>query len=396
MAHAMPATEPGASSDSVESSGTRPASPGGTAERGRSRTVSLALSAVVVAGLVAGLLGEVTHELFQPRLQRFQYGPIPGVDAPSLETQRIADTNNAALVMGIQGAVLALAMGLAGGLASRSPIRGAAVGLGAMVAGGAAGASATLAMLPILFRSLVPNPNDLLTLVLVETAIWSAIGAVAGLAMAMGFWRIRRLPIAVLQGAIAAIVAAIVHRLLCALISPASAPTTFLPDDATSRLLGVGLLFLFVAIGTAGGMLDTGPTRDPAGEGAHGARCRFGLHPDGSLARSEPRARGHRAEQRSELLQVGRSDSPDREFLLDDRADRRAEPFQGRPTGGIVPDVATLLGVVGEVVEFLRPAAVQEVMVPGLEHRDGEPALVRPAAALGEDHLGDIDLGIRG
>ncbi len=89
----------------------------------------IALSAGVVAGLLAWLIAELTHGFFRPKLYQISAMGLTALQ-PSQESQRVADNMNAMLAFAILGGVTGLFMGLAGGLAGRSPARGVVAGLG--------------------------------------------------------------------------------------------------------------------------------------------------------------------------------------------------------------------------------------------------------------------------
>lgn len=266
----MRPSEPGSSADrteTVDPSSVVPAVPEPGAPRLRREVWLVALAAAVVAGLVAWLAEEATYGVFKPRLfhQRLPDGAI--TFQPTLGSQKVADTRNAALAFGLQGGIVALALGLAGCLGSRSARRGVMVGLVAALAGAAAGAASAAALFPVIYLNPVPDPNDLMTPLMVRAGIWVAIAVVAGAAFAIGFRAGRGLSAPIGGALIGAVLATLLYGLLHGLLSPASGPTTLVAAGARERLIAVALMSLLVAAGAVRGTLG------------HLHRPRSGPHP---------------------------------------------------------------------------------------------------------------------
>jgi hypothetical protein len=221
---------------------------------------------VLVAVLAAGLLSwagiEATRGLIRPQVFQKQMPDGSTVVDATLDSKKSADMKDVALASGIQGGALALVLAVLGGLVGRSPGRGLAVGLCAMVAGAAAGAAAGYRLFPIIFRDHVPDPNDLLTPLLVQAGIWIAIGAVAGLALGLGLGSVRRVPDALWGSVLGGFLAAGLYRLLYGMLSPASSPTVLVALDPTNRLLAAFCLAGLVSVGAAWGAIagSTAPT----------------------------------------------------------------------------------------------------------------------------------------
>ncbi|GAC1468686.1 MAG: hypothetical protein NVSMB9_11580 [Isosphaeraceae bacterium] len=222
------------------------------------RVWTIVLAAGVLAGLVAWIAGELTHQFFRPRRYTVQ---IMGMSSeqPSRESQKAADLANAALGSAILGSVTVLAMGLAGGLAGRTAGRGVVIGLGAMAVGACAGAGMTLALVPILAGQLVPDWNDLLTPILIHGGIWMAIGAVGGLAFAISLRSWHQLPFIIASACLGAFTASILYHLLSGFFFPHSSSTEAVGGSAGIRLLATSLVTILVAIGVAQGNLRRVP-----------------------------------------------------------------------------------------------------------------------------------------
>ncbi len=219
--------------------------------RSHRRVWTIVLSAAVAAGLIAWLGGEAAYGFFKPRLFVVHLRDGSTSLQPSIGSLRAAEFKNAALASGILGAVLALAMSFAGGLVSGSPARGALVGLGTQAAGALAGVLATLVLFPVLHRQPVPDPNDMLTPIVVQAGIWMTIGTVAGMSFAIGSRNLRHPAKAVLAGCLAAVLAAVLFHLFIGGLFPDSGPPTLFATTPVRRLIAVLTVTILIAAGSA-------------------------------------------------------------------------------------------------------------------------------------------------
>jgi hypothetical protein len=173
---------------------------------------------------------------------------------PTFESQTAANKKNAILAHAIYGCALGLMMGLAGGLAARSLQRGVFVGLGAQAAGAVIGVIAATVVLPLFYRHNVPDPNDLLSPILLHGAMWAAIGGLAAAAFACAAGRpLRLIPLAVGDACVAAFLASVVYHLLSAEVFPESKSIDPVADWPIVRLLALSLLAGCIAMGAARG-----------------------------------------------------------------------------------------------------------------------------------------------
>jgi hypothetical protein len=225
------------------------------AERGRLRPRqmwALALSAGAAAGVVSWLGGEWALTAFRPRTFKVQIMLMTYIQ-PTTASQNAADFKNATLAFAILGSATGLAMGSAGGLAGRSPSRGVIVGWGGAALGGLVGAIASWYLLPLFYRRFVPDPNDLLSPILIHGGLWTAIGAVGGAAFAIGMGCGRRVPQAILGAGAGAALATVLFHLLAASLFPDSRSTEPVAASSTVRLLSRMLVTVLVAAGAARG-----------------------------------------------------------------------------------------------------------------------------------------------
>lgn len=238
-----PATaEKGPESELVRSRRNRP--------RFNLRVWGIALAAGVAASLGAWLLGELVHDFFRPQLFPVRVALTTYIQ-PTLASLNTADLKNATLVFTILGGAMGLVMGAAGGFGARSPLRGLTVGLGGLVAGGSAGALASLGLFPFFSRQVVPNPSDLLWPTLIHAGVWMAIGAVGGAAFAIGMRCGRRAFNSAAGACLGALLATLVFHGLSESFFLDSSSTVMVATSTWVRLLAVILVTVCSACGAA-------------------------------------------------------------------------------------------------------------------------------------------------
>ncbi len=222
--------------------------------RSNAQVWAIALAAGVAAGLVSWLAGESVREAFKPQLFEITIAFTKYIQ-PTAASLNTADLKNATLVFTVLGAVAGLIMGIAGGVAGRSLSRGLIVGLGGVVTGGLVGALASVGLLPFFYRRTVPDPNDLLTPILIHGGIWMAVGAVGGLAFAIGMRRERRGLQAIVGACLGAVLATLTYHGLSEAFFAETASTLPVATATFPRLLAVFLVTVFSACGAARGIL---------------------------------------------------------------------------------------------------------------------------------------------
>jgi hypothetical protein len=220
-----------------------------------------------VAGLVAGAVswgaGELAYGAFQPPLSKVTTGTIVLIMATRPDSNA-ADAKNATLAFAILGSVLGLFLGVAGGLVRRNLLRGVWAGAVGLVLGGLAGAFASLPLLGLYYRQLVPNPNDLMRPLLTHGGIWCAVGATGGLAFGLGSGNWRRLLNAISGAILGAALATALYEGIGIAAFPASSTTEPLPPSWDVRLLARVLVSVFAALGAAAGAWEPAPPKSEA------------------------------------------------------------------------------------------------------------------------------------
>jgi len=196
----------------------------------------------------------MTHDFFRPRLYEVQAMGLKTMK-PSRESLGAANLANGTVADILLGGVTGLVLGYAGSLACRAPARGLKVGLPFFLAGAIVAAAASIVLIPLLSRGLVPDTNDLLTPILIHGAIWMAIGALGGAAFAWGLDQPRQIPIAAGAACVAGFLASVLYHLIDAGFFPDSDPTEPISHSSLVRFLSMLLPALFIAVGAARGSL---------------------------------------------------------------------------------------------------------------------------------------------
>jgi hypothetical protein len=212
----------------------------------------IALACGATAGVISWIAGELAQGAFKPELVE-QVMLMGTIVQPTLITQNVADFKNAILSFALLGGVMALAMGFAGGLAARSMIRGAVVGLSGAAIGALIGAGVTRVVLPVFYRRLAPDPNDVMTPILIHGAIWTALGAVSAIAFAIGIKARREFFYIVVNACVAAFSASFLYHTAAEGLFPAANSSEPIATAPAARLLAAGMVTMLVAVGAASG-----------------------------------------------------------------------------------------------------------------------------------------------
>jgi hypothetical protein len=213
-----------------------------------------ALGAALLAGYLAWGVGEKMYAYYRP--SKAAYRGRYDFSALNRE-QAIADQKNAMIAFGSFGALLAMLMGAAGGLARRSVTTVSGATLAGLLSGGIGGGLAAYGLTPLFVR-FYSDYNPLLLLpVIVRGGICAVIGAAAGLAFGLGkSGRAGGLG-SVTGGLLGSILGIVAFESLNALLFPMDRNDKAIPSTIIARLL----CYLCVAVGVAAGAVVFGRAR---------------------------------------------------------------------------------------------------------------------------------------
>jgi hypothetical protein len=215
---------------------------------------------VILAGLISGLLafglGELLYRHIQPaRVPRDLMGTT--IMVPTPETEAVAATKNGALAFGLLGLCLGASLGMAGGVARGSASFAVWGALFGALLSLPLGAGASLGLLPIFQDAQMDYPDHDLILALTEhSLVWGLLGALAGMAFAIGLGERRLLAPALIAGLAGAALGAIAFDLAGAMFFGLA--ETHKPISVTwlTRLMAR----LLVTLGTAAAVVLLVPT----------------------------------------------------------------------------------------------------------------------------------------
>jgi hypothetical protein len=215
----------------------------------------LTLGVGVVSGLIAWAGGEAMstririqdEAIYPANFRKMGTYEKQAVDA---EVQgaalRAVNRKQAAASFGLLGMVLAVGLGLIGGLAAGSPRTAILGALGGGLAGAVAGAGLSWVVVPIFFHFQTPA-SGLAVLFLSHAAIFCGIGAMAGLALGLGLGNRPALGRAIFGGILGGGFGTVALEIVNSLAFPLMRTLEPIASEPTPRLL----TYLYVAILTA-------------------------------------------------------------------------------------------------------------------------------------------------
>jgi hypothetical protein len=212
--------------------------------------MSRLLAFAAAAGLLAGVASLLAGELVQRRYHNALLAPLSIHPSPEdMRRWKDARLYSATLTFTMMGGILGLAMGWAGGSARRSVSAGARAAILGLFLGTAAAAPLALFLVSVFFKSHDPQSVDLVLPLLTHGAIWSAIGAVGGLAFGLGLGGQGRWKATLVGGLLGAAAATIIYELVGALAFASDKTDLPVSFSITTR----GMAHLLVAICSAVG-----------------------------------------------------------------------------------------------------------------------------------------------
>jgi hypothetical protein len=241
----------------VDTSVPRPALIPGLAPR-RARVWAAAITAGVVAiGLTWGA-GEASIGRFQPEATgRPELGPQHGFISPEAEHRAVL--KNAALAYGLQGAILAALLGVAGAAARGSVGAAVKAGFAGLLLGAGLGAAVSYAAFTLVARWAGFGSQEMLPDLLGHVASWSVVGASGGAAFGWGLGGRARVARAAAGGLIGAAVAAAVYEVTGGMMFPFDRTGDPVAESGVARLFAHALVDSFAALGAAAFSVAAGP-----------------------------------------------------------------------------------------------------------------------------------------
>lgn len=221
------------------------------------------IASAALAGLMAGVLawaaGETRAVDAGPAEKRSPFmGSETMMGQVTFESQQAAVRLTSTKAFGILGGLTGLLLGLAGGATAGSLRRAALAGGVGLVLGASVGAGVTWLTLPGFERGRAADTGDLLASLLMHGSFWIPIGAVGGLALGLG--RRDRIALAMLGGAVGALVATVAYELIGGMIFPMAETGAPISLTGTTRLLGRLLVPILAAVGAAMAIAPHAPT----------------------------------------------------------------------------------------------------------------------------------------
>jgi hypothetical protein len=218
------------------------------------RLWALVVGASIVAGLAAWLGGEASLNRIKPYSHAANSRGLV-LNLTGRREIAAADAKNAGVAFTLLGASLGAALGVAGGLVRHSGRAAAKAALFGLIAGAAATAVISLAILPAYNAYKAKHPDeasrDLILPLLVHVSIWSPIGAVGGWAFAVGLGARARLARIALGGLAGAALGATAYELIGAAAFPSAQTTQFVSATRETRLFARLIVTVLAAAGAA-------------------------------------------------------------------------------------------------------------------------------------------------
>src|SRR5262249_16129140 len=130
---------------------------------------------------------------------------------------------------------------------------GLLVGISAAIVGALIGAGVARVVLPFFYRRLAPDPNDVMTPILIHGGIWTALGAVSAMAFAIGIKARRDFFYIIVNASVAAFSASFLYHTAAEGLFPTANSSEPIATSVAARLLAAATVTTLVAVGAASG-----------------------------------------------------------------------------------------------------------------------------------------------
>ena len=208
--------------------------------------LALALAAALIAGVVSSLAGELILNAYHTDLfPALSINPNP----EDMRRWRDARIYSATLTFTTMGALLGLTMGLAGGLARRSVFASAERRFWDSCSAQPPPRAWLSSSCRSFFKRYDPQAGDLLLPLLTHGAIWSAVGAIGGLAFGLGLGGRGRWKASLVGGLVGAAAATVVYEIVGAIAFASSKTDLPLSSSITTRVVALMLVAILSAVG---------------------------------------------------------------------------------------------------------------------------------------------------
>jgi hypothetical protein len=227
---------------------------------GRRRLWAWTIAAAVAAAIGAWAVSETGLVRVAPAAETFR-DMGHNITHSTVKSREAAEVATAIRSYAVLGMTLGFALGLAGGLSRRSARAAAVASATGLVAGALLGGGSAALGLLVYRRVRYDLPSDLVASTLAHAWIWGWVGASAGLALGIGLGGRSRLLPTLLVGAIGAVLGAVAHEFLAALLSPTAEDGALIAATPTARLLASALAA--IASATSATLAARPTTRGP-------------------------------------------------------------------------------------------------------------------------------------
>ena len=226
--------------------------PGPSARRG----AWAALAAGIVAATMTWAVGEVTIGFFP---QKTTLDPLK--ETADLAGYKRIVVKNASITHGLQGAILGLSLGVAGGIASRASTRSRAIAGGTgVLLGGLLGAVGSYGAFTVYNTLVDANAHDMIPPLLTHAGVAALLGASGGLAFGLGLGGRGRAIRGMVGGLVGGAIGAVLCEVALAVVFPDERTGAPIASAWTPRLMAHVLIDLLACLG-AGAVVESAATR---------------------------------------------------------------------------------------------------------------------------------------
>jgi hypothetical protein len=202
------------------------------------------------AGLLAGLASEFICERIISSYNTELNPPLTLIPRPEdMRRWKEARVYTATFTFATLGGLLGLALGIAGGLARRSVVASSLAATLGLVFGSVSVGFLSLALVTYFYKLFDPISGDLVLPLLTHSAIWSTVGAIAGLAFGLGIGGRGRWKATLVGGLAGALAATVVYELLGAVVFASSKTEMPLSSSPTTRAMALMLVASLSSVG---------------------------------------------------------------------------------------------------------------------------------------------------